>query len=286
MKTFFLTIIAMLMTFSAVAQTKDSVDVSQFTVVYDYACKTKMGKTGEDIIDTARIAVQVGTKMTRNMEYNWFAYWVRDQKKNQSYLYGMWDHAVNQLPEMVYVGYPEGSITNREGLVPKAYETCEQMGTINWTLTDDTLTICGYFCKSAVGEYAGRTWNAYYCEDIPKSVGPWKLHGLPGLILKADNGVHNFSLNSLTMEVLPIRFEQKPNYVKTDRDKYIKFRNNLVCSPRYVKDPVYWLSSGDNVRVNAFAYGEGDAPNQILYYNGIYAPNKDNVREYQPLELK
>lgn len=268
------------------AQTKDSVDVSQFTVVYDYACKTKMGKTGEDIVDTARIAVQVGTKMTRNMEYNWFVYWVRDKKESSS-LHGMWDHAVQLLPEMVYVGCPDGSVTNREGLVPKAYETCEPMGTIEWTLTDDTLTIGGYHCRSAVGEYGGRTWQVYYCEDIPKSVGPWKLHGLPGLILQADNGVHSFALNSLIMEVLPIRFEPKPNYVKIDRDKFIKFRNGLMCSPRYVKNPVYWVSEGDLVQVYSFAYGDGDTPTgSVTYFNGIYSPVADDVRKYEPLELK
>ena len=68
MKRLFLSLLTGIAALCGSAQTKDSVDVSQFTVVYDYACKTRMGKTGENITDTMRLAVQVGTKLNRMMD--------------------------------------------------------------------------------------------------------------------------------------------------------------------------------------------------------------------------
>lgn len=42
--------------------------------------------------------------------------------------------------------------------------------------------------------FRGRTWTAWYAEQIPIDAGPWKLHGLPGLILKStdNSATHDF----------------------------------------------------------------------------------------------
>ena len=61
MRKLFLSLLAGMAVLLCPAATKDSVDVSQFTVVYDYACHTRKGQTGEAITDTVRLAVQVGT---------------------------------------------------------------------------------------------------------------------------------------------------------------------------------------------------------------------------------
>lgn len=65
------------------------------------------------------------------------------------------------------------------------YTYREPIPTINWNLTDSIKQVCGYFCKQATCTFRGRQWTAWYC-DIPQSVGPWKLNGLPGLILEAE----------------------------------------------------------------------------------------------------
>ena len=64
----------------------------------------------------------------------------------------------------------------------------------NWNLLDDSCTICGYLCHKAIVTFRGRVWNVWYTEDIATDCGPWKLHGLPGLILKAtdENSLHDF----------------------------------------------------------------------------------------------
>ena len=59
---------------------------------------------------------------------------------------------------------------------------------MDWTLTADTATVCGYPCRKATTRFRGRNWTAWYTEKLPVDAGPWKLHGLPGLILRAEEG--------------------------------------------------------------------------------------------------
>ena len=56
-----------------------------------------------------------------------------------------------------------------------------------WRLSDRTDTVCGYRCQVAEGQLNGRQWRVSFSTDIPYPYGPWKLEGLPGLILKAED---------------------------------------------------------------------------------------------------
>ena len=53
-----------------------------------------------------------------------------------------------------------------------------------WQLLDSTRNISGYPCKLAVCQFRGRTYKAWYTTEIEIEEGPWKFHGLPGLIVE------------------------------------------------------------------------------------------------------
>lgn len=71
---------------------------------------------------------------------------------------------------------------------------------IAWKLCEDNDTISGYHCCKAMVSHRGQVWIAWYAPDIPISDGPWKLCGLPGLILKAEtkNGGYRFACREIT----------------------------------------------------------------------------------------
>ncbi len=55
----------------------------------------------------------------------------------------------------------------------------------------------------------GRDWTVWFTPDIPIQEGPWKLCGLPGLILEAaeSTGQHSFTATGLEIsnqEIIPV----------------------------------------------------------------------------------
>ena len=96
----------------------------------------------------------------------------------------------------------------------------EEVPHIDWALSDSTKEICGYLCHQATATFRGRNWIAWYC-DIPKSVGPWKLNGLTGLILAAqtEDKEHTFSAISVRKSSSPITVNDK-EYFKTTREHF------------------------------------------------------------------
>lgn len=56
-----------------------------------------------------------------------------------------------------------------------------------WTLTNDSKKILGYNCKVATASFRGREYKAWFTTELPTSAFPWKLKGLPGLILAYED---------------------------------------------------------------------------------------------------
>ncbi len=64
--------------------------------------------------------------------------------------------------------------------------------TIKWTIHSSDHKLIGSFnCTRATARFRGRDYTAWYSVDIAVPYGPWKLNGLPGLILEAyDTNKH------------------------------------------------------------------------------------------------
>jgi GLPGLI family protein len=73
-------------------------------------------------------------------------------------------------------------------LLAEAYIVREQWVDIDWKIEDNkTKKIGNYMATRAKGSFRGRDYTVWFSYDIPVPFGPWKLHGLPGLILEAED---------------------------------------------------------------------------------------------------
>ena len=106
------------------------------------------------------------------------------------------------------------------------YESLEKP---NWIITDETDIILGFPCIKATTNFRGREWIAFFTPDIPVQEGPWKLYGLPGLILKAyDSKRHYFyeakDINSKSPGLVEY-VNDCDRLVLKDRIKSLRLRN-------------------------------------------------------------
>ena len=276
---------------------QECIDTANLVVAYDYECQTQ-DADGKAVTDRMKLCLLVGRHCTRSFPYRKFRKereWAEGKKQfaadflqmnKREYMEGYDFLSEEELPLLrsesfcfmpqVWTNYPEGQVTVRDAIPPSIYETQEQRKTIKWTLNDSTLTVAGYLCKTAVCQLHGRKWTVRYAEDIPTTAGPWKLCGLPGLIVEAvsDDGTHRFTLTELQHATAPIFYETNAITVKTSEEKLIKNRNKTFGNRLYPKDSHYYIANLQSVDVVFVDEG--------AIINGTFVNDKAHV--YIPLE--
>ena len=293
-KKFLLTMVAFVLTVAALAQ-RDTIGVSKFTAIYRYECKTT-DADGQPVTDSMYIAVQTSSGVTKSFPYEEYD----RQKKGGSRIADSYLAAQMHMGT-IFTNYPEGRITTQEMLYPYRYMTDEPLEKQNWTLTDGQDSISGYACQSATTKYHGLTWNVYYTEEVPATIGPWKLGGLPGLITKATdaNGIHTFTLYGFHQEDTPIIYTQyvtwivpdgqgkfttqRVDYQEMKDSDFLAYKKKVLSNSRYVKNPTYYVPDP----MTAFGYVEksyNPTGNQVSSVAGVVIVS--NPHQYQPLELK
>ena len=294
MQKILVTMLALTLTIAAQTQ-RDTIGVSQFTAIYRYECKT-IDADGQPVTDSMYIAVQSSGGITKSFPYEEY---VRQKKGGSRIADGYL--AAQMHMGTIFTNYPEGRITTQEMLYPYRYMADEPWEKQKWTLTDAQDCICGYASLSATAKYHGLTWNVYYTGDVPASIGPWKLGGLPGLITKATDakGIHTFTLYGFHQEDTPIIFTQYVNWIAPDghgkfaaqrvdyqkmkASKFLAYKKKVLGNSRYLKDPTYYAPDP----MTAFGYVENSfnsSGDNVRSVAGVVLIS--NPHKYQPLELK
>ena len=164
----------------------------------------------------------------------------------------------------IYKNYPEGRLTHTEKICQDWFRYDEEMPALDWELTDSVTTVLGYECQSARCSFRGREWTVFYTEEIPIMDGPWKLHGLPGLIMKASDKEGHYTFECIGIKSKadrPVTIYKVP-FNKTDRRGYYDAKH------RY--------------EVNPYAYYEATTGGHITVTDEAGNPQPDT---YDPIEL-
>ena len=145
--------------------------------------------------------------------------------------------------DYLYRNLSQGKISVYTSVFGSNYLIEEDFPVIDWTICEDsTMQVLGYDCHKATAKFRGRTWTVWYAEDIPLSIGPWKLGGLPGLILKAkcDDYLTITALSVRTTKLSPVTFYNfyEHKYQKIDRVKFLKIKNDTSIYPAGTELPI------------------------------------------------
>lgn len=124
----------------------------------------------------------------------------------------------------IYKNYPQKEQLRHIETLWKTFYYDETLEKPQWKMGAGRKEIEGYTCGQAICSFRGRNWTAWYTTAIPISDGPWKLWGLPGLILEAYDAESCYHFTFRGIEKIgqeePINLIKR-NWIKTTK-KYVK----------------------------------------------------------------
>lgn len=108
----------------------------------------------------------------------------------------------------------------------KKFDIKDTIQSIDWRISKETKVIAGYNCQKATCTYRGRVFEVFFTKDIPVSDGPWKLFGLPGLILEAnsDDAVAGFHIKAEKVSFEKVKKKYTNPYLGKDLLSFEQFR--------------------------------------------------------------
>ena len=85
---------------------------------------------------------------------------------------------------LTYIDQASGILIAMEyGLNGKPFYLSDSLYPMHWEITADEKRLDSFNCVKAKCRFRGRDYIAWFSPDIPLPFGPWKMGGLPGLII-------------------------------------------------------------------------------------------------------
>ncbi len=266
------TLICLLVISSAIFSQGKTIDKAYLKCQYEYIWQrdTLENKTSDDLL-----ILQIGENMSKCYSYysaevdsisalpNWFEV----MKKHLDYAFSKKEINTNDYPHKrmkayVYKNYPQGKMTVTDGLTLQYYEYEDELNAQQWEIRDSIKTILNYSCQMAVCDFRGREWTAWFTTDIPVSDGPWKLSGLPGLIMGAYDKGSQYVFTIVGLQKVddePIFFSE--TYVGSKRFEKSNRIDFLKAKKRYLMDMGSYIEMETGIDLS------GGNPPKIMRYD-------------------
>ncbi|TRT95358.1 MAG: GLPGLI family protein [Microcystis aeruginosa Ma_AC_P_19900807_S300] len=120
------------------------------------------------------------------------------------------------------------------------YLITESLPNINWKILNETKQIGGYPCQKAMGTCGGRNYIVWFTTSLPVPFGPWKLNGLPGLILEASD-----EKSYISFDFIKIKMGEEIQNISTSSSDLIETSNRSFekLKSLFVKNPIAALQA-------------------------------------------
>jgi len=142
------------------------------------------------------------------------------------------------------------------------YETSDKQ---EWTILADKKKIKGFEAQKAITQFGGREWVAWFTNEIQFSNGPYKFHGLPGLILEIADTKNNYNFEFIGNKNL-----------KEDYDTSLFIETTNKVQPLKITEKS-WFKLNLDYFTNPFKdYGDSKL---------LYKDEQGNMKEVDPREF-
>ena len=124
----------------------------------------------------------------------------------------------------------------------------EEVPKIDWKIDKETKTIGNFTCIKATGVFGGREYVVWFTPDIPIALGPYKLGGLPGLILEAkstdDKVAYEFNTYESKIEET-VTLAKPTDGQEVTWDKFKEFVINKLIRAEALSTSEYTITNND-----------------------------------------
>lgn len=164
-------------------------------IIFFFLCFTK---NNSQSINITKIEY-INTKRQDSINISWQGkYYLYNTGGNSAYYKGQEEHAssdsntgdIKFKPKKsklvaVFKDYIKNEMFSEDLIGFKFFTIKDSVNVIKWNIKNEKQKILGYMCTLAESFFRGRIYQAWFTPQLI-SGGPWKLDGLPGMILKAD----------------------------------------------------------------------------------------------------
>jgi GLPGLI family protein len=144
----------------------------------------------------------------------------------------------------VFVNLSTGMLFSQEAdMRGKTFFVSDSLHPMKWEISHEERMIDSLNCIKAVCSFRGRNYIAWFTPDIPLPYGPWKMGGLPGLIIDLQDSEENMlvKLKSIVQDQVAIRI---PANIRFTKEEHIAEIKKLI---QRLKDNARASSTGDCV---------------------------------------
>jgi GLPGLI family protein len=100
---------------------------------------------------------------------------------------------------------------------------------IEWKILEETKIVNSHTLSKAIGEFRGRQYTAWFAQDIPCVFGPWKFHGLPGVVFEISDAKREVEFLLTKISSLPnFQFNNPPKGLLISRSDFKKKQSSLA----------------------------------------------------------
>ena len=191
------TFVCLSATLSTYAKPKEGGKIDKVKYEITYRTKsitdtTKVDSLGNFIYSEEDMRLEVGEQVSFFYSYSNALYEQQRIEMMNKGNFSMPNMRDGSIYWKLFKNFPTGKTTYVDNVFRDGFRVVEPIEQPQWELiSDSTARILGYDCQMARCNYKGRQWFAWFTTDIPIDNGPWKLDGLPGLVLCAyDNSRH------------------------------------------------------------------------------------------------
>ena len=207
-----------------------------FPLIFYSQAKVEMGKIDYTMYLNFSQNIEYSATLIFDIENSIFKYKVKGtgQYENETNVNEVTSIMIDTITSEVILNKIENQLFSsyKKKTNEKLLYIYEKIPILKWELLSDQKKINNFNCFFAKTHFRGRTYYAWYIPSIPVSFGPWKLNGLPGLIIEAYDETKQVMFYFKSLKIpFEINFDTIKNELKNTEQvslkAYLSHDNNI-----------------------------------------------------------